>query len=147
MKPNKEIDNEALAESFGFLFGKATQKTVEACQLELSRLSLNTREIGLLKTIKHYSPITQKQAGKLLRVDRTTMVALVDSLESRNYLSRSIDAKDRRNNNLVLTKEGEQALEKGWTTVQRGETAALKMLSKTEKETLSMLLNKILGSE
>jgi DNA-binding MarR family transcriptional regulator len=46
--------------------------------------------------ITEFEPMTQAALGEALRIDRTTMVALIDELEARGYVQRKRHPDDRR---------------------------------------------------
>jgi DNA-binding MarR family transcriptional regulator len=140
-----ENRNMTLNSSFGFMLAKAAQKIADIAQESLAPLQLNTRQVGLLMTIKQYGPITQTKISKLLRIDRTTMVALIDDLENRGLVVRMESSQDRRVNNLTLTAKGNEILDLAWKKVLESEEKGLRNLSTSEKQSLIKMLEKITG--
>lgn len=96
-------------------------------------------------TIKKYEPITQTRISKLLRIDRTTTVALIDDLENRGLVLRTKSPQDRRVNNLTLTAKGSEILDQAWKRILESEEKALYGLSTSEKQSLIKMLEKITG--
>ena len=141
----EEARNMTLNSSFGFMLAKAAQKIANIAQEGLAPLQLDTRQAGLLATIKKYEPVTQTRISKLLRIDRTTMVALIDDLENRGLVVRTESPKDRRVNNLALTAKGTEILDQAWKKILESEEIGLQSLSTSEKQSLIKMLEKITG--
>jgi len=134
-----------LNSSFGFMLAKAAQRIADIAQESLNPLKLNTRQVGLLMTIKEYQPVTQIMISKLLRIDRTTMVTLIDDLENRGLVVRTESPQDRRVNNLTLTLRGNEILDLAWKKILESEEKALLSLSTSEKQRLIKILEKMTG--
>jgi DNA-binding MarR family transcriptional regulator len=140
-----EDRNMTLNSSFGFMLAKAAQKIANIAQEGLAPLQLDTRQAGLLATIKKYEPVTQTRISKLLRIDRTTMVALIDDLENRGCVVRTESPQDRRVNNLTLTAKGTEILDQAWKKILESEEIGLQSLSTSEKQSLIKMLEKLTG--
>lgn len=141
----EEAQNMTLNSSFGFMLAKAAQKIADITHESLTPLQLDIRQVGLLITIKKYEPVTQTRISKLLRIDRTTMVALIDDLENRGLVVRTESPQDRRVNNLTLTAKGTEILDQAWKKILESEEIVLQGLSTAEKQSLIKILEKITG--
>ncbi|ESQ89392.1 hypothetical protein ABAC460_12845 [Asticcacaulis sp. AC460] len=88
-------------------------------QLRLAQLAVfgeiidRMREIGLrpvdlsvLMLIEAEPGLRQHVIGDRLKIQRPNVVALIDALEGRGLVGREVDKKDRRANQLALTKSG-----------------------------------------
>lgn len=62
----------------------------------LARMGLDARQAGILTMVTELEPMTQKDLGNALGIDRTTMVALLDDLEENGYVRRQRHPSDRR---------------------------------------------------
>lgn len=107
-----------------FLCQKAGNLVLQAVEKPLAELGLNARTYFLLAGIDAYreQPLSQQELSRLLGIDPTTMVALVDELERVGYVVRARNAHDRRRYDLGLTESGGQALEEAdavMTSVER----------------------------
>jgi DNA-binding MarR family transcriptional regulator len=60
----------------------------------------------VLSVLRADHPLSQQEVAEQLGVDRTTMVALVDALESKGLVERHRNAADRRKNIVQLTSAG-----------------------------------------
>src|SRR3954452_6307083 len=78
----------------------------------LEPYNVNGRELAVLVMLAGREPESQQQAAQRLGVDRTTMVALLDTLEGKGLVSRQPHAEDRRRNVVELTGVGHTVLEK-----------------------------------
>lgn len=113
-----------LTERTSFLTHKAGNLVLQAVEKPLAELGLNARTYFLLAGIDAYreQPLSQQELSRLLGIDPTTMVALVDELEKAGYVRRARNAQDRRRYDLHLTEAGVSALEdadKVMTDVER----------------------------
>src|SRR5438874_291380 len=65
---------------------------------QLAPTGVTARELAVLLLLSDREPESQQQAARRLGVDRTTMVGLLDVLESKALVVRRPDAADRRRN-------------------------------------------------
>jgi DNA-binding MarR family transcriptional regulator len=66
------------------------------------------RDYEVLQTLADLGPHSQRQLSRLLWVNRTIMVKVIDALESGGLVERRRDPNDRRSYALQLTRAGEQ---------------------------------------
>src|SRR5918996_1540381 len=98
----------ALMKRVGFLLTMVKGGTEAICMEALAPLGLHVRQFGLLTVLATEGPRSQQELAEWVRMDRTTMVALVDSLEERGYVRRERNPEDRRAYLLQLTPEGKR---------------------------------------
>lgn len=135
-----------LFSSTGFLLGKAAQIVVGAFEEALKPYGLRSREFGVLALIHQNGPQSQHQLGELLRIDRTTMVAVIDDLEQRGLVQRTRDPADRRRYAITLTGDGAQLMDGDLGRLDQTVNAAfLRPLSRTERRQLVELLRRVVG--
>jgi len=101
---------------------------------ELSPLGLNGRTLAVLAEAAEDVPILQQRIGERLGVDRTTMVALIDSLEAAGFVERRSDPNDRRSRLVHVTPAGKKALVDGLQASERAEKAFLEPLDASQRE-------------
>lgn len=89
----------------GFLLRKAGQRFTEQAEQALVHLNITLRQFGVLNVVDSEPGINQRMVGQTLRIDRTTIVGLVDDLEQKDLLERRRGA-DRRTFALYLTDRG-----------------------------------------
>ena len=135
-----------LNQSYGFTFNKIGQRMDEIFSSKLSRFHLVSREYGDMLTIWEHENISQKEVGNILEIDRTTMVKLIDGLESKKYIQRRKNISDRRYYVLVLTELGEHILKEMWSLMKISENEVINQLSEHEKSML-FKVNHLLNSK
>lgn len=94
----------------GYLLKHAQVRMAELHDAALGPLGVTGREVGVLLAIAEGEPPSQQQVALRLGVDRTTMVAILDTLEGKGVLSRRPHADDRRRNVMELTETGKRTL-------------------------------------
>src|SRR5215469_4697720 len=77
----------------------------------MAPFGIDGRELAVLTILSAGVPLSQQEAADQLRVDRTTMVTLVDALEAKGLVERRRSADDRRKNIVQLTRAGLQGLQ------------------------------------
>lgn len=96
----------------GYLLKHAQLRMHELLGHALEPYGVDGRELAVLLLLASHEPSSQQQAAQRLGVDRTTMVALLDTLEGKGLVSRHPHAEDRRRNVVELTHAGHELLEK-----------------------------------
>lgn len=129
----------------GYLLKHAFFQLEELHAVQLADGPVNVRELGVLMLLDGREPESQQQAAGRLGVDRTTMVGLLDGLESKGLVARQPDASDRRRNVVVLTDAGRKALKQAKAASDMAERQLLAGLSATEARQLRELLSRVVG--
>jgi DNA-binding MarR family transcriptional regulator len=109
----------------------------------LAPYGLNARELAVLFLLSDREPESQQQAAQRLGVDRTTMVGLLDGLESKALVARRPDPADRRRNVVELTDVGQKTLESATRASDKAEQRLLADLGKADATRLRELLGRI----
>ena len=73
---------------------------------------------------KNCEPMTQNELSKELHLSKQTVTSVVDSLEKRGWVTRSIDPNDRRNRIVTLTESGRETGRHIGRTMRRAEFSA-----------------------
>jgi len=94
----------------GYLLKHAQLRLSELTAAALAPYDLNGRELAVLAVLAGHEPASQQQAAERLGVDRTTMVALIDTLQAKGLVARQPSAGDRRKNVVALTEHGSDTL-------------------------------------
>ena len=98
------------------------------------------RQCAVLIAIDDQEPQSQQEVARRLGLDRTTMVALIDELETKNLVSRSPAPDDRRKNVVALTAHGRETLTAALAATTEAENNFLAPLSRADAETFRRLL-------
>lgn len=99
-----------LSRNLVYLLKHAHLRMAELTTKVLAPLGIDGRELGVLLALAGREPKSQQQAAQRLGIDRTTMVAMLDTLEGKSLVSRHPDADDRRRNVVELTDAGKEIL-------------------------------------
>jgi DNA-binding MarR family transcriptional regulator len=127
----------------GYLFKHAAMLMAQSNDAALAPLGIDARELGVLIVIDGYEPASQQQVAERIGVDRTTMVAMLDTMETKGLLARRPDAEDRRRNVVELTASGQDILTRATAVSDAAEAQLLAPLSDTEAAQLRSLLGRI----
>lgn len=103
----------------------------------------STRVFSALSMIVKFPNITQIALARMMGIERSGLVAVVDELETNGYLRRAPVPGDRRVQALVPTDAGVKAYKKTLAAVRAHEDAFFSDLSAAEKDQLIELLRKI----
>src|SRR5262245_38261371 len=115
-----------LSRRLGYLFKHAALHLQELHAHALSPFGIDGRELGVLLVLAGHEPASQQQAAQRLGVDRTTMVALIDTLEDKGLVFRRPHAQDRRRNVIDLTDHGQDTLRRA---IRASDDAERKLLA------------------
>ncbi len=129
----------------GYLLKHAARLISERNDAALAPLRIDGRELGVLIVIDSHEPASQQQVAQRIGVDRTTMVAMLDALETKGLVSRRPDPEDRRRNVVALTAAGQDVLHRGTAASDMAETELLAPLSEAEGELVRELLERIVA--
>lgn len=127
-----------------FLLRKAAQRVTSMAEEVLHPQGITMRHFGVLTAIEAEPGQNQRGVGERLRIDRTTVVALTDDLESAGLLERRRGT-DRRMFALYLTPAGQARLAELKDLTATVHERFLANLSGDERETLRQLLIKVLA--
>jgi DNA-binding MarR family transcriptional regulator len=99
-----------LSRRLAYLLKHAQFRMAELTAKVMTPYGIDGRELGVLLVLAGHEPASQQQAAQRLGIDRTTMVAMLDTLEGKGLVSRHPDAADRRRNVVELTDAGQATL-------------------------------------
>lgn len=113
----------------------------------LGKDGLSARVFSALSLTVKFPNITQSELARMMGIERSGLVAIVDELEGRGFLQRAPVPGDRRVQALVPTDDGRQAYSKAIEIVRAHEDRLFEGLTVDEKTTLLILLKKIRQEE
>jgi DNA-binding MarR family transcriptional regulator len=128
-----------------YLLRKAGQEIAELAEVALSPLRITLRQFGVLNVVAAEAGLNQRSIGAKMRIDRTTIVNLIDDLEETDLVVRR-RGEDRRTFALYLSKRGEQVLAQARVKVQQVHETFLEPLSPQEREMFRSFLLRLLRS-
>jgi DNA-binding MarR family transcriptional regulator len=108
---------------------RTTHHTLHALSSALADLNLTSAEINALANLAERGAMNVRELSAATGTRATTLTGVLDRLESRGYLTREVDAADRRSFRLPLTDAGRAAASRVRTAVAGLENDALSRLS------------------
>jgi DNA-binding MarR family transcriptional regulator len=149
--------DDPLADRMAVLLKHARQALTELTGPALAPFGIDGRELAVLTVLDaaitretvasdrpSAAPLSQQQAAARLGVDRTTMVALVDGLESKGLVARSTDPDDRRRNVVELTAAGRDVFARAARASKDAERRFLAPLGRAEATALRTALRTLI---
>jgi DNA-binding MarR family transcriptional regulator len=124
MSSSEELGREVTG-SLGYLLKHAHLQLEAAATRALEPFGLDPRALGVLRVLASREATSQQEVATLLGVDRTTMVALLDTLEGSGIVARHPLAGDRRRNVTELTPKGRDVFAEAETAAKAAEDAFL----------------------
>lgn len=88
---------------------ESSYKDIEAKYTRIKGLSDN--EISIIRIISEKEEVIIRDILEILNIPKSTLTNMIDRLEKRNLIRRSISKRDRRSYKLELTEEGKKAQE------------------------------------
>jgi DNA-binding MarR family transcriptional regulator len=124
-----------------YLLRKALQTYTSIWQAEVR--DLTPPQYTVLRSLQEEPDLDQSALGRRAGIDMATLTPLLDRLESRGFVFREVDPKNRRRKLLRLTKPGARLLDDLRPAVRQAEERALTGLSTKERDTLAEMLKRV----
>ena len=126
-----------------FLIYRAAEESHALANDMLAGIGLSARQVGILTLVTELAPMTQKALADALRIDRTTMVALLDDLEAKGYVERQRHPRDRRAFLVHPTESGRTAKVEAVRILDEQQRRFLAPLTPAETRQLTDLLTRL----
>ena len=137
----------ALLESPSFQLERLRRRTREGVEAALQTQKTTLREYWVLTCLVAEAASSQSSLSETLAIDASDMVRLLDSLESRNWVKRERDAKDRRRQIIASTKKGVKAHKELAVLVSKAEDEALDESTNKQLKHLRKLAAAIIAAD
>ena len=137
----------ALLESPSFQLERLRRRTREGVEAALQTQKTTLREYWVLTCLVAEAASSQSALSETLAIDASDMVRLLDSLESRNWVKRERDAKDRRRQIIASTKKGVKAHKELTVLVAKAEDEALDASTNKQLKHLRKLATAIIAAD
>jgi DNA-binding MarR family transcriptional regulator len=112
----------------------------------LQSVGLTPALFALLNVIAARERAIQQELGSALGIDRSTMVSLIDQLESAGLAKRRPSATDRRAREIAITPKGRRLQQRSRRMISETEDEVLAGLTAEERGELMRLLRRALES-
>ena len=142
-EPQPEALPPSMRDRIPFLLYRAAEQSHSLANDMLARTGLTARQVGILTLVIEREPMTQKALGDLLRIDRTTMVALIDDLEGKGFVVRQRHPRDRRAFLVWPTESGRAAKAVAIGILDEQQRCFLAPLTTAERQQLGALLKRL----
>jgi MarR family transcriptional regulator, lower aerobic nicotinate degradation pathway regulator len=126
-----------------FLLYRAAELSHSLANDMLARMQLTARQAGILTLVTEREPMTQKALGDTLRIDRSTMVSLLDDLERKGYVIRRRHPRDRRAFLIQPTESGHAAKVEAVAILDEQQSRFLAPLTPAQRHQLGRLLKRL----
>jgi DNA-binding MarR family transcriptional regulator len=130
----------------GYLLKHAQLRYIEMTSAAFAPLGIRPHEWAALNCLDEQHGLSQKEVAELLGIDRTTMVALVDDLQSKRLVQRRPQPDDRRKNVVTLTAEGRTMMLRGAQLADDCERRFLAALDRPDAEHLKRSLQIVIAA-
>ncbi len=138
-----DINRGVLTDLLGYHMRRADAYTFQSFGAALKDDGVSPGQLGVMLLVQATPGINQTRAGRALGVDRSTLVSIIDALEGRGLVKRTPSPTDRRSHALILTDKGAAFLIEIRPRLDAHEQEVARNLSRSERETLITLLQKI----
>ena len=135
-----------VTEFAGQLFFRLWRATHTSTADALGSIGLTPALFALLNVIGAREGAIQQELGEALGIDRSTMVSLLDQLETAGLARRRPSATDRRAREITITPKGRLLLQKARQLISQVEDEVLGGLTADERHELLALLRRALQS-
>jgi DNA-binding MarR family transcriptional regulator len=139
-------DEPAVAEFAGQLFFRLWRACHTRTADALQSVGLTPALFAVLNMLRARDGTIQQKLSSDMGIDPSTMVSLIDELETKGLAARRRHPRDRRAWEVSITPEGHQALDRGRALAAQVEDDVLGGLSATERRRLIALLQRALDT-
>ncbi len=138
------LDLGILPELIGYHLRRAQVHLFADFARTMAEAQITPGQFGVVSLIGANPGLTQSALARAVGIERSTMVAVIDTLQERGMVERKPSPVDRRSYALVLTGNGENLMERLLPMVRAHERNVARNLSAAEKERLIELLMRLI---
>ena len=145
MPPSQFTETE-VAEFAGQLFFRLWRASHTRIAAALESIGLTPALFGVLNVLAARDGAIQQDIASTMGIDPSTLVTLIDALESAGLATRRPHPSDRRAREVAITAKGRRALKRARQMAAEVESEVLRGLSPAERRELLKLLRRALIS-
>ncbi len=142
-EPASDTPQPLLEEFIGYNLKRAYMITHADFRRALGDGGFNSRSFSALSLVVQFPNVTQTGLARMLGIERSGLVAIVDDLEQRGLVRRATIPGDRRVQALLPTKAGARAMDEAMDAVRDHEKELFADFTPDERATLIDLLQRI----
>ncbi len=132
---------------YGLRVLKALRRIIRAVDLHSRQLAalhkITSPQLVCLLAIEEHEPLTVSAIAKDIHLSPSTLIGILDRLESKGLLRRNRDLKDRRLVNVSLTEPGRELIQRAPSPLQDTLADAMNSLPEPEQATITESLERI----
>ena len=140
---NGKMDLGPLPDLIGYNLRRAQVAVFQSFQAAVAPHDITPGQFGVLIMIMENQGLSQSDLGSAVGIDRSTMVAVIDRLESRGLVVRAPSPNDRRSYALRLSDKGDELMRELIPRIQEHDRSMVKDLSAQEIDQLIDFLRRI----
>lgn len=118
---------------------------VEDVEKALAGVGMRIRDFFVLAALAGGPELSQQDLSRLLNLDPTTVVTVIDEMERNGHVERRRNPADRRRYNLILTDSGRAALATADRVATEVESAFFGALAEDERDALRRMLGVLMA--
>lgn len=141
----KVVDLGSLSRFVGFHLRLAQLAVFKDFEKELGKIGVTPAVYSVLEVLQRNPGLTQSKLANTVRLDRSSVVPLLDKLGQRGLVERLASTTDRRHKHLYLTADGKNLLQQANERVAQHEQRVCKPFTAAEKQNLLELLARFGG--
>ena len=127
-----------------WLIGRVSARAHRLIGETMAAVDGHAYHFAILAALDEFGPDSQVRIGQRCGIDQSDMHTMLNELTEQGHVARTSDPGDRRRNLITLTAAGRRRLEELDTTLTGVQHDILDTLSATERDTLTVLLTRIL---
>ena len=141
---DNELDFDLLPSLVGYNLRRAQLSVFNDFAKTMGSAQITPGQFGVITLIAANPGMTQSALARAVGIERSTMVAVIDALESRGLVERRASPADRRSYALVPSSDGIALLERLKPMVLEHENRVAANLSFEERRQLVQLLSRLI---
>lgn len=137
------LDDSALVHLVGYAATRASLELKKVFALHMEPHGLTTPQFSILMLVASNDDVNQKQLGQALDISPPNMAVTLDRMAERGWIERVRSTRDRRAQQIHLTRAGQAFSERMRKISTTMEEPALAALSRAERALLIEMLRKL----
>ncbi|MCB1198303.1 MAG: MarR family transcriptional regulator [Deltaproteobacteria bacterium] len=146
---NKPENPDIMETRYDLQILQSLRKIIRSIDIHSSRLrneyDITAPQLITLLSIRNERPMTLAQLSHEVQLSPSTMVGIIDRLETKGLVERIRSQIDRRQTHIHITKEGKEFILKAPSPLQEQLATSLKGLSELEQSTISLSLQRVVS--